>query len=69
MLRKFPLLVWPIHGCLKHGNHWPVFDNVARDGFLFMLKLLRRDDRYNSSGAFAGLIAGLDTREMYIKDM
>ena len=47
----------------------PVFDNVARDGFLFMLKLLRRDERYNSSGAFAGLIAGLDTREMYMKDM
>ena len=47
----------------------PVFDNVARDGFLFMLKLLRRGERYNSSGAFAGLIAGLDMREMYIKDM
>ena len=37
--------------------------------FLFMLKLLRRDERFNSSGAFAGLIAGLDMREMYIKDM
>ena len=54
---------------LSMGIIGPVFDNVARDGFLFMLKLLRRDERYNSSGAFAGWIAGLDTRDMYMKDM
>lgn len=46
-----------------------VVDNVAGPGFPVMLKLLRRQGRYASSGAIAGPIVSLDLRDMYLKDV
>lgn len=46
-----------------------VFDNVAGEVFLAMLKLLWRSGRLTSSGAIAGPLVALDMRDMYLKDI
>ena len=46
-----------------------VVDNVAGEQFPTLLKILKRRGRYVSSGAIAGPIVSLDTRDMYLKDI
>ena len=46
-----------------------VVDNVAGAGFGAMLRVLARGGRYVSSGAIAGPLVTLDTRDMYLKDL
>ena len=46
-----------------------VVDNVAGPNFGEMLKVLRRGERYASSGAIAGPMVTLDMRTFYLKDL
>ena len=46
-----------------------VVDNVAGPAFGEMLKVLKRDGRYASSGAIGGPLVTLDMRGFYLKDL
>jgi len=46
-----------------------VVDNMAGNRFPTMFKLLKRGERFVSSGAIAGPIAELDMRDIYLKDI
>ena len=46
-----------------------VIDNVAGSAFGSLIKLLGRGGRYVSSGAIAGPMVSMDTRDFYLKDL
>jgi len=46
-----------------------VVDNVAGPKFGQMLRVLKPDARYVSSGAIAGPVVSLDMRDTYLKDV
>ncbi len=46
-----------------------VIDNVAGRAFGSLIKLLGRGGRYVSSGAIAGPMVSMDTRDFYLKDL
>lgn len=46
-----------------------VIDNVAGDDFGDLLKLLKRNGRYVSSGAIGGPLVSFDMRTFYLKDL
>lgn len=46
-----------------------IVDNVAGSAFPQMLKILKPDGRYISSGTIAGPRVNLDMRDMYLKDI
>jgi len=58
-----------IVACLGENSVDVVVDNVAGPAFGGMLKLLRREGRYVSSGAIAGPLVTLDMRDFYLKDL
>jgi NADPH:quinone reductase-like Zn-dependent oxidoreductase len=46
-----------------------IIDNVAGEAFGDMLKLLKRNGRYVSSGAIGGPLVNFDMRDFYLKDL
>jgi 2-desacetyl-2-hydroxyethyl bacteriochlorophyllide A dehydrogenase len=46
-----------------------IIDNVAGDAFKDLLKLLKRNGRYVSSGAIGGPFVSFDMRTFYLKDL
>jgi NADPH:quinone reductase-like Zn-dependent oxidoreductase len=46
-----------------------VIDNVAGDSFGDLLKLIKRNGRYVSSGAIGGPLVSFDMRTLYLKDL
>jgi NADPH:quinone reductase-like Zn-dependent oxidoreductase len=46
-----------------------IIDNVAGDAFGDLLKLLKRNGRYVSSGAIGGPLVSFDMRTFYLKDL
>lgn len=58
-----------IVSCLGENSVNVVIDNVAGQAFGSLLRVLKRGERYVSSGAIAGPLVTLDMRTFYLKDL